>query len=700
MPLARREQPALHPRCHVPGGSVPYPSQSRRLRQATLLRLQHPASQSDFNVQSGSLRRRSRRCQRTPQVDLQLRALNSRAIAPLNASVLYVNSSAGDNHIYRTFFRWRQDKRRLIFVVDDCPIELHRELADCARYPDSELSLLTLDFDTARSNDQDRRIQLGPFDDEPISDIVKQAYPGLGPSEASRVVSFANGFPGMAVLLGDAFLESVVNPASLQDDVLLNRLIWGRQPESEEGRNVLSACSLFAALGIDGARVNERAFVASSVCGISEDRLYHWVNLFKSRGLVQQHGDFVLVLPKPVALRLADERWRGIPKETAERWFSEDAPGNMPERLFNALCEQLSYLDFAPDAKELVDRLCSSRGPFGQPAALRTERGSRALRALVETNPDATMDALERAFDGESEAGLQAIDGEARRNLVGAIEKLIFRRGVFRRAARLLLAFSAAETESYSNNATGLFKDLFHLFLSGTQAIGDEKLALADEILASNDKHRRAIVVYGLADGLRTDHFTRMGGAEAQGSGRPLQDWQPTPLEARDYLHGIVTRLTKIGCGSDGLAAQARRGIAHNLRGLIGAGPLLFKVVAEAIEKIIESHGPYWPEALDSLTLSLRYEGPGFPDEFRHEVERLRNLLLPTDLTDRLRFFVSDLPWGFMGSDMDGAEKCARRLADELAQQPQVLFNALPELSLRGAKANDGVWAAPWCRIR
>ena len=63
---------ALHPRCHVPGGSVSYPSQSRRLRQATLLRLQHPASQSDFNVQSGSLRRRSRRCQRTPQVDLQL----------------------------------------------------------------------------------------------------------------------------------------------------------------------------------------------------------------------------------------------------------------------------------------------------------------------------------------------------------------------------------------------------------------------------------------------------------------------------------------------------------------------------------------------------------------------------------------------------------------------------------------------------
>jgi len=66
----RRKQPALHPRCHFPGGSVPYPPQPRHLRQAALLRLQHPASQSDFNLESGPLRRRSRRRQRTPQVEL------------------------------------------------------------------------------------------------------------------------------------------------------------------------------------------------------------------------------------------------------------------------------------------------------------------------------------------------------------------------------------------------------------------------------------------------------------------------------------------------------------------------------------------------------------------------------------------------------------------------------------------------------
>src|SRR5271166_1930455 len=77
MPLARREQPPLHPRCHFPGRSVPHPSQPRCLCQAALLRIQHPASQSDFNLQPGSLRCRSRRSRTTPQVELQLRALNS-----------------------------------------------------------------------------------------------------------------------------------------------------------------------------------------------------------------------------------------------------------------------------------------------------------------------------------------------------------------------------------------------------------------------------------------------------------------------------------------------------------------------------------------------------------------------------------------------------------------------------------------------
>ena len=54
MPLARREQPALHPRCHVPGGSVPYPY-NPGVSQATLLATTS-CVQSDFNVNQDATR--------------------------------------------------------------------------------------------------------------------------------------------------------------------------------------------------------------------------------------------------------------------------------------------------------------------------------------------------------------------------------------------------------------------------------------------------------------------------------------------------------------------------------------------------------------------------------------------------------------------------------------------------------------------
>ncbi len=75
--LACREHAALHPRPHLSERSLSHPSQAGRLCQATLLRLQHAASQSVLNLQSGSICCRSRRSQCAPQVGTQLRALNS-----------------------------------------------------------------------------------------------------------------------------------------------------------------------------------------------------------------------------------------------------------------------------------------------------------------------------------------------------------------------------------------------------------------------------------------------------------------------------------------------------------------------------------------------------------------------------------------------------------------------------------------------
>ena len=49
--------------------------------------------------------------------------------------------------------------------------------------------------------------------------------------------------------------------------------------------------------------------------------------------------------------------------------------------------------------------------------------------------------------------------------------KAVFLEETFPIAARILLSFAVAENETWSNNATNMFFQLFHYLLSGTQVL-------------------------------------------------------------------------------------------------------------------------------------------------------------------------------------------------------------------------------------
>ncbi|MFS9531538.1 hypothetical protein Q6247_25530, partial [Klebsiella pneumoniae] len=87
---------------------------------------------------------------------------------------------------------------------------------------------------------------------------------------------------------------------------------------------------------------------------------------------------------------------------------------------------------------------------------------------------------MERLLDGKSIDELKSLEA-GRRHIVWALDKLVFRHQTFIPAARLLLRLGAAENEDWSNNATGQFKGLYQLQLSGTEASPREKLVVLDE---------------------------------------------------------------------------------------------------------------------------------------------------------------------------------------------------------------------------
>ncbi|MCK5216545.1 MAG: hypothetical protein KAJ93_02090, partial [Methanosarcinales archaeon] len=359
----------------------------------------------------------------------------------------------------------------------------------------------------------------------------------------------------MAVLLAKARLSEEPDIGNIRDDEIIRKLLWGRKPENTEAYKVISACALFKHFGFEGEVVEHRYFVAEKFCRINRDDFYGFAQEFIKRGILDKRHRYVHVVPIPLAIRLAADWWVKCSPERAREILIEDMPAGMAE----SLCDQMQNLHFLPETQQITRDLCGDTGPFGQAEVLNSVKGSRLFRSLVEVNPIDTTDALERVFGSwDKEHLLQVQDG--RRNLVWALEKLCFWENTFPIAARILLSFAVAENETWGNNSTNQFFQLYHYLLSGTQAPPNLRLQVIDEALASGDVDYKQIAVEALGHALHTHHFSRNCNAETQGSRAPQEDWKPNVWQdVFNYWAKCLERLIPLASIDDELGALARK---------------------------------------------------------------------------------------------------------------------------------------------
>jgi hypothetical protein len=599
-----------------------------------------------------------------------------RSTPDLHHRVVYIDAALEITNLAATISNWCAQGFEGILVVDNCDLYLHQQLQRYIQHTRSQFSLLTLDYNPEEKFDIPT-IRLEPSPDTLIQKILKQVYETLPIGELDRIAQYAQGFPQMAVLLAKARFNEDREMGNLRDDILLEKLLWSRGPKNDQARQILSACALFEHVGFTAEREEEYLFVARHIARIDADDFYRHVKDFQQRGVIDERGRYIRVVPLPIAVRLAADWWQGCSPTRARQLIAMEMPGDLVE----ALCDRVAKLDFLPEARELVRDLCGELGPFGQAEVLQSERGARLFRSLAEVNPETAAHALERAFGDWSHEELLRV-GRGRRDLVGALEKLAFRRETFPTAARMLLAFAAAENEHWSNNATGIFQQLFQVYLSGTETPPAERLVIIDEALASPDLHRHTLAVRALRRALLMSSFSRSGGVESQGSGPALQDWQPQIWqEVFDYLHEAVTRLTTVALGAGELAELARDAIAGNIRGLVRYGRM--EALDQAITTIVGCQGSYWPKALEQVRQTIRDDGPKIPQAGLQRLYRWEELLQPQSIPERLRLIVSTPPWGDIERDknarfLNRAEERAQALAEECARDPRPWMEHLP----------------------
>ena len=595
--------------------------------------------------------------------------------------VLYaVESEAGSETINGVVQTLADDGQRAVVVVDRCASETHRILAGMVLRKSSRLSLVTIDDEVPPGTLDKMTYKVQEAPPSVTEALVEQVLPGLPYEDQRRLERFSRGFPKIAILVAQAWTES--RPiAHAMDDDLVNAFILGRKPQERD--LLLESAALLATFGLvrvghpDGDQLGE---IAARGRGLTAADLRAAVQRLIDRGAAQRRGKAVTLQPRPIAMKLAERRWREWGRE---EWDVVLAGDTSPDLKVLA-ARQLAWINTTEAAPKVVRDVCRSGGPFDGVEGISRTDHAEVLSVLAEVDPEAVAGQLKRCLKDVED--LSKVEGDARSHLVWALEKIAFHPDSFEDGARLLLRLAVAENETWDNNATGQFKDLFPVLLGNTAAGGNARLSVLDEAAETNDARQRAIVIEALIAGSGLDHFSRFLGPESHGSRPALKAWRPaTDKEAAHYVQGCVTRLAEFATRDDESGVIARTGLGRSLRGLAGSGFI------DAVEMVVRQVGAvvgYWPEALEGLGQFLRYDAGKTGQEIANRARTLIAELTPESLESRVRFLVTEMPWDYPSDeDLDFETRDQRRveavraLATELAGQPAILAGVLPQLS-------------------
>ncbi|WP_139832169.1 hypothetical protein [Mesorhizobium australicum] len=603
-------------------------------------------------------------------------------------SVIYADYSVVEEEVLKLALEIADSGSNGILVVDECPDDVHRKLADFAGRAGSQLRLITINVETKFTQAKGTRtLRLERADDANIEAIAKSAAPALRDADARFIAELANGFPQMAVLgaqQGDG--RDIINSA----EQVLDRVIWGGSTPNDEAQKALEILSLFEWVGFRSQAAAEAAFVAEKLAGMPPAQFTDLILGFRARGIIEVRGSFFQVLPVPLAARLGENRLGRLSPEALISFFSDAS-----EELKSSLLRRMRWLDNSPTAKAFARALLAPEC-LGNLAALNTEFGAKCFDRLVHVDPDRAAETIHRVLSPLTNDELKAIR-DGRSYLIWALEKLAFRAQSFTRAATLLRRLAASETDDgYDNGAGGHFKQLYQPYLSGTEADPATRLLVLEEGLRSPDAAEQRLCVDALESMLMTSHFSRSGSSDEIGSSQRLEDWVPkTYGELWDFHRTGLSRLSEFATSGGPYAEPARKAIARHLRGLLSSIP--FEDARAAVLRII-AHTGVWPDAIKAVASWLYFDAQKNKPDRVSKVRALFDELMPDDPVDRVVVYTYGWPADLHDPDsrydrspgakhdFEYSTREAAKLAPAIAKDSKMLDRTLDALCVNDGK--------------
>ncbi len=614
-----------------------------------------------------------------------------------SAIVAYTDQSHEPNPTARDMlYRLGASGLRTIVVVDNCNPATHRVLAQIVAAHASILSLITVEYDVADDEPEETRVfRLEPASEKILVDILKHLTPQVSQVDRHRIAEFSGGNARVALALAKT-VHDHESLGSLNDTELFKRMFHQRQESGEALMRAAEACSLV--YSFDGEALEDDVAelpILAELADLSAKELFRHVGNLRTRDLVQRRSRWRAVLPHAVANRLARQALERIPISLITQAFSKEGR----DRLLTSFSRRLGYLhDCEPARKIAEDWFC---GRLRNPADL-NDLNITMFHNVAPLAPSLALQAIETVALGEDGTAFLSPDAPNRQKWAALLRTLAYEPELFDRATFLLAHFCAAESEKHNHNSMrSTFQGLFHLYLSGTHALADQRLALIRRLLDSDNPGLQACALEALDAMLEAWHFSSghdfSFGARSRDFG-----WEPkTRGELVAWFRVTIGLARELALSTSPYREKARSVFARHFRALWMRAEIPDDLECLAKELAAQDG---WSDGWIALRRIIRFEDDHMLPELAQRLRRLESKLRPHDLIPKIHAYVLSRTYHFLDiadAEMDNdshsdhqkawekVNQIVEELGRETARTPEILAQLLPQL-LRDGPGQQG----------
>lgn len=459
----------------------------------------------------------------------------------------------------------------------------------------------------------------------------------------------SGGIPYMALLMIDAYKKNQNLKIEKIDDILSILMDGGKRIEMNTSKS-MEALSLFEPLGYKNNYSDEYDWVCNTPIihhlhldkENAKNTIDDTIREFLSRQLIEEDGPCIRIRPRPLAEWLT-EKWLEKNGEIMPDIFEalNSTEDRLKRRLTEAMSRRFQEMTDSMFARKLYAKLNDTeRGSFHNERVAFTEVGSRLLLSMSIVNPQVVSTNIFSLLNRNTNEWIKEnIKDETRRNLIYTLERTASFSNAFKSSALALAKLANAENEDFGNNSTGIFNQLFHVFLSGTAANLEDRFSVI-LYLRENIKEYGDLVFSAINSALHSQGFSKISP-----SYQLPKDYAPLSEEIHVYWTRTIELLKDIVLENTAFLDKAAEIVSTHAFRLISYEPdLLFEVI-----DFISSRKDYdWPSMRESL--SHIYYWKNMTDEIVKETLKYwMDKLEPKSFFGKLKIHIQDIYNGRTG---------------------------------------------------